>query len=280
MKSVQQSIVRTLVVTGLALAASGCLAVPASNPGPGPQVALAVSDGSPAYFSPGEPASFESHWIQDEPAAAPANEWEFLASAYMWLASKRGVLVLDDLGIPLDDPDESTGLFVYLEAQRGRWGVVADLDLLNSEDKTDIVTGTVKVEEDTLIGELDATYRLEEDSSLQFLLGLRVLDSTQDISFPILPDQSTDTTQIDPVVGAQGTWPLGERFTFRLRGDLGGFGIDSDLTYQMFGVFGWEFVRHWGVTLGYRMLGWEFESDGVDNDLRLSGLLFGLAASF
>jgi hypothetical protein len=265
-------------MSGLALALSGCMAGPARNPAAGPQVSLALGDGAALASVPG--ALPPPTAIQDEPAARPSEGWSFVASAYMWLASKRGVITLDNVGIPLDDPDESTGLFLYLEAERGRWGVLADLDLLTSEDETDIVTGTVAVDEDTLIGELDATYRLGDDSSLQFLLGLRVLDSAQDISFPVLPDQSTDTTQIDPVIGAQGTWPLGERFQFRLRGDVGGFGIDSDLTYQMFGVFAWEFVRHWGLTAGYRMVGWEFESDGVDNDLRLSGLLLGLAASF
>jgi hypothetical protein len=217
---------------------------------------------------------------QEQASASQPASWQFMASIYLWLAHKRGVIELDNVGIPLDDPDESSGAFLYLEAERGRWGLIGDLDLLSNVDRTDTVAGTVKVEEDTLIGEVDATWRAGEGSSLQFLLGLRVLDSEQDIDRPVLPDVSTSTTQVDPIVGAQGTWPLGDRFRFRLRGDVGGFGLDSEITYQMFGVLAWEFVPHWGLTAGYRMLGWEFESDGVDNDLRLSGLLFGLAASF
>jgi len=265
-----------LCVPLLLSALAGCLSSPAPDPLGAPgrdHTAAPLQPTSLAAPGSGEPAL-------QEVAAAEQDSWRFLASAYLWLASKRGVIELDNVGIPLDDPDESSGAFVYLEAEHGRWGLIGDLDFLNSTDATDIVTGTVTVEEDSFIGELDATYRVGEGSTLQVLLGVRWLDSTQDIDRPVLPDVSTDTTQVDPIVGAQGTWPLGERFKFRLRGDVGGFGVDSDLTYQMFGVLAWEFVPHWGLTAGYRMLGWEFESDGVDNDLRLSGMLLGLAASF
>jgi hypothetical protein len=257
---------------------ASCASSPTANPTPESATTCAVEP--PATVPGVVPASAHASLIPEQaPTSQPAS-WQVTASAYLWLASKRGVIELENVGIPLEDPDESTGAFFYLEAERDRWGLIGDLDLLSSTDRTDIATGTVKVEEDTLIGELDATWRVAEGSSLQLLLGLRVLDSEQDIDRPVLPDVSTDTTQVDPVVGAQGTWPLGESLQFRLRGDVGGFGIDSELTYQMFGVLAWELLPHWSLTAGYRLLGWEFESDGIDNDLRLSGLLFGLAARF
>jgi hypothetical protein len=214
------------------------------------------------------------------PASRPASEWEYTTSVYAWIASKNGVVETGNSTIALDDPDESTGLFLYLEGERGRWGFVADLDAISSTDRAGGPAGTIAVEEDTIIGELDVTYRPHENSTLQFLGGLRVLDSAQEIRFPILPDQELDTTQVDPVVGAQGTWTLGERVRFRLRGDIGGFGLDSDFTYQLVSLVGWEFARRWQLVGGYRILGYEFEDDGVRNDLRLSGILFGLAASF
>lgn len=252
----------------LGAAAGGCAAIPAADPTLAPE-----SVASPT--APAVPA-----WPSTTAAREPSRSWSFGASAYAWLPSKRGVIETGSTGIPLDDPDESTGAFLYLEGQGERWGFVADLSFLSSEDQADIATGTIDIDEDSFIGEVDATYRVQEGSTLQFLAGVRVLDSSQDIRFPILPDVSTDTTLVDPVVGAQGTWPLGERFGFRLRGDVGGFGVDSDFTYQMFGVFGWEFLEHWHLTAGYRVLGWEFEQDDVRNDLRLSGPLLGLAAAF
>ena len=109
---------------------------------------------------------------------------------------------------------------------------MADLNLLTSTDRVNSPGGIIEVEEDTVIAEVVATFRPEQDSTLQFLAGLRILDSSQEIRFPILPDTSSDSTQFDPIVGAQGTWDLGERWRFRLRGDIGGLGLDSDFAYQ------------------------------------------------
>ena len=253
---------------------AGCLSAPASNPSAGPAPTFALEPADPIVVPAAAPSRDET--------SAPAQEsgWAFTGSVYAWLASKRGVIKLDSVGIPLEDPDESSGAFVYLEAQGRNWGVIGDLDLLDTTDRSEIATGTVTVDEESLIGELDATWRSDPSSTLQLLAGLRMLDSDQTIDRPVLPDVTNGVTQVDLVVGAQGSWPLGERFHFRLRGDVGGFGLDSDLTYQMFGVAAWEFVPHWGLTLGWRVLGWEFEDGGLDNDLRLSGALFGLVARF
>ena len=175
----------------------------------------------------------------------------------------------------------SAGVFLYLEGEQDRrWGFVADLDLLTSTDRADGPGGTIEIDEDTIIAEVDVTFRPEPDSTLQFLAGVRMLDSSQDIQFPVLPDTSSDTTQFDPVVGAQGTWDLGKRWWFRLRGDVGGFGLDSDLTYQGLGLVGWEFSPRWHATAGYRMIGWEYEDSGDRVDLQLAGFLFGLAFRF
>jgi len=272
-----------ILVMGTALlgsALSACAATPTTR---------FVLEEGPEPASTLEADSAAGHAVSTEAAPARALPptttmadpgWDFAASLYAWLPSKRGVIETSNLAIPLDDPDEATGGFVYFEGERGRWGFAVNLDFLNSEDQVPGLAGPIEVDEDTLIAEIDATFRPAEGSSLQFLAGLRMLDSSQDIRFPILPPTSTDVTQVDPIVGARGTWPLSESFRFRLRGDIGGFGIDSDFTYQMAGLFGWEFARNWSLTGGYRMLGWEFEADGVRNDLRLSGPLLGVAASF
>lgn len=208
-------------------------------------------------------------------------EWRFALSGYAWLASKNGVLESGGTPIVLDDPSESTGLFLYAEGESpDRWGFVADLDLLHSTDRANGGAGVIEIEDDTLIGELDATFRPAPDSTLQLLAGVRVLDDTTDIRFPLLPDARSDTTQIDPVVGLQGTWELGSGVRVRLRGDVGGFGADSDFTYQGLGLLAWEFAGHWNLTAGYRLLGWEYEVSGNRVDLRLDGPVLGLAVRF
>ncbi|MEM6675078.1 MAG: hypothetical protein AAF726_19670 [Planctomycetota bacterium] len=209
-----------------------------------------------------------------------SDDWEYVASAYAWFAQKNGSVETDNVVLTLDDPDESTGAFLYFSGRKGNWGFLADFDYISTEDGASAPGGTAVVEEESIIAELDATWSPTQAPTLRILAGIRVLDSEQDIRFPLLPPQTIDTTLIDPVIGAQGTWQLSDTIVFRIRGDIGGFGLDSDFTYQGFGVFAWEFVPHWYATLGYRVLGWEFEDDGVRNDLRLSGGLLGVAAKF
>lgn len=210
----------------------------------------------------------------------PVGGWDFTASTYVWLARKSGVIESAE-NLVLDDPDESVGAFLYLEGEyRQRWGFIADFDLLSTEDRTPGVGGDIVINEDTVIAELDGTWRPDPDSNLQFLAGVRVLDSSQDIDFPVIADATVDTTQVDPVIGAQGTWQLDDAWRFRLRTDIGGFGLDSDFTYQSLAVFAWEPTPGWNATAGYRVLGYEYEANGARVDLRLDGLLLGLAFAF
>ncbi len=224
---------------------------------------------------------WEAAATREDTPEAHGDGWTFAGSTYAWIARKRGVIDAGGLGIPLDDPDDSVGAFLYVEGERGRWGFIADLSLMSTEDRTSTTTGEVEVDEDTIAAELDLTYRPTEDSTLRFLVGLRLLDSSADLRFPLLPDDHSDVTQVDPVIGAQGTWPLGEGFAFRLRGDIGGFGLASDSTYQALGLFAWEFADDWMLTTGYRVLGWEFDDGhGTRSDIRLSGALLGVALRF
>lgn len=228
--------------------------------------------------------SFSSRAADPDASATDASsdeEWAFTGSTYAWLARRRGVVDSGGLGIPLDDSDESLGLFAYIEGERERWGFIVDLSLISSQDRSRTSTGTVEVDEDTIAGELDLTYQPMDDSTLRFLFGLRLLDSSSDLRFPLLPDGHTEVTQLDPVIGAQGTWPLGDDFSFRMRADIGGFGLASKSTYQALGLFGWNFADDWTLSAGYRTLGWEFDDGhGTRSDVRLSGALLGIALGF
>jgi len=263
-----------------ALAAGACHVAPsAESDYPSGHMSFAVSPaaGAPEGVRPVEAPPRE---LEAQAAPSSTDEWTFTPSAYFWLVGRSGSMKSGKIAIPLDDPDEGTGGFLYFEGERGRWGFAADLESLTGKDRTNTTLGKIKVDEDTIIGEVDATYRPGGQSTLQLLAGLRVLDDSVDIHVSGTPTTSADATQVDPVIGAQGTWPLDERFAFRLRGDIGGFGLDSDFTYQLLGLVGWEFASSWQVTAGYRILGWEFEEDGVDSDVRMSGALLGVAVSF
>jgi len=79
----------------------------------------------------------------------------------------------------------------------------------------------------------------------------------------ILPTERTRSgTQDwwDPIVGANLSLPLSKKFSFNVRGDIGGFGVGSDLTWQAFPYLSWQFTRWGSLQAGYRWLYMDYET--------------------
>ena len=64
----------------------------------------------------------------------------------------------------------------------------------------------------------------------------------------------------DPVVGGKANLPLGKGFSFNVRGDVGGFGVGSDLAWQAFPYFSWQFAQWASLEAGYRWLSMDYET--------------------
>lgn len=64
----------------------------------------------------------------------------------------------------------------------------------------------------------------------------------------------------DPIVGANLTLPLGKKFSLNVRGDVGGFGVGSDFTWQAFPYLSWQFARWGSLQAGYRWLYMDYET--------------------
>ncbi len=69
-----------------------------------------------------------------------------------------------------------------------------------------------------------------------------------------LPGASGSKDFVDPLVGARVTWDLGNRWVFDLEADIGGFGINSDLTWSLRGGARYRVTRWFSVELGYKAL--------------------------
>lgn len=85
---------------------------------------------------------------------------------------------------------------------------------------------------------------------------------------------------IDPFVGLQGRLNLTERFYLAARADIGGFGVGSDLTWNLFGAIGAHLGTHAALELGYRYLSIDYESDTLLFDAALDGPFIGFRWTF
>ena len=87
-----------------------------------------------------------------------------------------------------------------------------------------------------------------------------------------------------PVVGVNTLWDLSDRWSLRLGGNYGGWGVDDvDKTYEAVGTLAYHFDM-WDqdarVFAGYRYLHIEFDSGSVQVDLDVKGPLIGIGFDF
>ncbi len=85
---------------------------------------------------------------------------------------------------------------------------------------------------------------------------------------------------VDPVLGARMRYNANKGIFFSLKGDAGGFGVGSQLTYQIYAGVGKEFKTRYAVMLGYRYLYVDYKSGGFVYDVHMSGPLLGFKINF
>lgn len=100
---------------------------------------------------------------------------------------------------------------------------------------------------------------------LDVLAGGRLWQISAELKFTpgVLPDVVVDATErwIDPIIGARTIADIGKRWRVHGHGDIGGFGIRSDLTWQLLGSIGYEIATGTVLRFGYRHLDVDFEND-------------------
>jgi hypothetical protein len=206
--------------------------------------------------------------------AAAENKWEFLTEVYLMFANINGDIgVGNSITVPVDaDPADvfsklQIGGMLYLEAGTGCWVITSDLLFMNlQQDITPdkfIHSGTVTLKQ--TIWELAGLYRI-----LPFLEAgvggrLNYLETdiaAQRIVFPAGTEALTghlSKTFYDPILITRLTYDIENKWLFQLRGDLGGFGIGSDFTWQLQAYVGYRFATLFQLSVGYRIISIDYD---------------------
>jgi hypothetical protein len=96
-----------------------------------------------------------------------------------------------------------------------------------------------------------------------------------------IPSQvSGSKSWVDPFVGFRGRYNFTDKIYASARGDIGGFGVGSKLSWQAYGALGWQINHHWSTELGYRYLSEDYESGGFVFDAALQGAYLGVTYTF
>jgi hypothetical protein len=77
-----------------------------------------------------------------------------------------------------------------------------------------------------------------------------------------------------------GTWDLNERWFLNGGGDIGGFGVSSDLIWQLNLALGYRFTESLSTLIGYRGFGVDYSSGGFVVDTIAHGPVIGVSMGF
>ncbi|HSO87659.1 MAG TPA: hypothetical protein VLQ91_13975 [Draconibacterium sp.] len=73
--------------------------------------------------------------------------------------------------------------------------------------------------------------------------------------------ESSAKTWFDPILITRLATDINDKWLFQFKGDVGGFGIGSDITWQLGGYVGYRFTKVFQLTGGYRILSMDYNKD-------------------
>jgi hypothetical protein len=258
-------------------------------------------------------------YAQETPSLEPAKgRWEFDIIPYFWMAGLSGDATVKGVPVHVSETFSDIwsnldfGGQLHLEARKNRWGIFLDttyLSLSSDGDATRVRSGpggrlelTTQIDVDVDITEWlvefggtfnAARWPLGTGGSalaLDILGGGRYWYVNTDVDVDVnqtlgdfgryLSGSVSVTKQwIDPFVGVRLLFNLPKNFMVALRGDVGGFGVGSDISWNLVGMVGYSISRVVSLWAGYRALYVDMESGSGTDEFKLDAWMYGPAVS-
>ena len=225
--------------------------------------------------------------------------WQFAAGLYLWGVSIDGKTQSDiEVGVDFDDVLDNLKM-AYMsafEARKGKWSLLADVIYLNLEGENNsnvnipptriVVSTNADMDLKAWVLQFAGGYNLltKGGSKLDLVAGVRYLDLQMDLALSSQAIQaryrtlSASNNVWDGFVGVKGNIGLSKRWYLPYYLDIGTG--ESDYTWQAIGGIGFRAAKWVDVTLVYRHLAWDFDSDQVIGDLSVSGPIIGAIFRF
>jgi hypothetical protein len=224
-------------------------------------------------------------------AQSSSNEWQFAIAPYLWAAGMDGTMTIADQEADIDVPfsqiieDLEFALMGHFDMRNERWVLSSDLIFVDLEDSQDLTRGTVKAGVDLTLFEVAGGYRVSPAVTL--LAGARWVDMGASLRHSgeiVDEDADAGKSWIDPLVGVHAFAPLSERWWLGIRGDVGGFGVGSELTWQAYADIGFKVSDLITVFLGYHAIDIDYEEGSglqrIALDVLVSGPQLGVVFTF
>jgi hypothetical protein len=239
------------------------------------------------------------------------DDWHFTVIPYLWLPSFDGSMNISGpagvssgtLDLNADNYLDSLKFAAMLtvEVEKGRFSLLSDV--MYADFGTNGSTakfpsfpgGGLEINADVkfkaLVFEIAPAYSLYLSESTRFdvLAGVRYIGMDTDVTLnpsiglPIaLPSRNVSVSKdlVDPIVGFKGRFELGKGWFLPYYADVGGFGINKEWTWQVFGGVGYHFSKLYSMVLAYRHLEYDFADSEPIKDVYMSGVELGFVFRF
>jgi opacity protein-like surface antigen len=234
------------------------------------------------------------------PAAAqttrPEEGWRFALSPYVWFTGVSGDATVrsqtDSIQADFGDLFDNLKFAFsgFAEARNGRFSIVTDIMYYNlsqgiplpglgeySGGSTRLQTTEVAAIGLFTLAEAPA-YRLEMGG------GVRLWWMTNEINLDAgkLPARSVRSTSnwADPIISARGTFRLSDTWSATLYGDVGGFGLGSELTWQALATIDWRVTQNISASIGYRWIYIDYAKGEAEVSMNMTGPIIGATLRF
>lgn len=228
-------------------------------------------------------------------AAPEGSDWSFRVAPYAWLTAIDGDISVGPLTAPVDISFSDTldtldmAYMFAAELGYGKWTLGADF--VYGDFSQDIPGGqrifnSFRYEYTQWVFTPTLGYRVIENEGYRMDVfgGARITGFETTLTGRFVGGGQTqvsgDKTWTDPVIGVRGQAELGNNFFLRYNGDIGGFGVSSDLVWSAFLGLGYHFNDTASIAIGYRGLGMDYSSDATEIDLVTHGPVIGLEFRF
>lgn len=225
------------------------------------------------------------------------SSWQITVAPYVWAAGIEGKSGL--FGFPPQDIDVS---FVdTLENLEMTFSGVTEMRKGPISFSTDILYGRIGPNINTpkgiLATKINATVTtfmgtavmgysayMSDSATFDLVAGARLWSAENDFKFRggALDGTSVDDgdTWIDPVIGAKFKSDIGGDFYLAGWGLIGGFGVGSDIMWDVMGGIGYNFNDRMSMFAGYRAMHDDYSNDGFVSKITQTGPIIGGSFSF
>ena len=246
-------------------------------------------------------------FVHAQDSTASNNKWQFEITPYFLAAAMKGDVgtggVVADIDMSFEDiwNNLDVGLMGVFEARKGPWIFAFDFVYFRLEGRETRSwrgpLGIVSVEGDvqaTLTQQLyqgsvgyrviDSRNKLDLTGGVRHTIAENELDLVLNTSGNLFPggkrNLSGKKSWSDPVFGLRGIVPFAQKWSFYGYADFGGFGIGSDITYQVLAGIRWQITRGFSAKLAYRYLYQDYSDGGFVWDMSYQGPLLGVGFTF